>query len=144
MAFQWSVVPKDTGPEPVDGVALGAELALRAELSKLSVTGLQERAFVERVDATAVANASLDNDDEHNKRRALIKLIVEHALGGASHGRPASDGQNAGKTTSARRRVKVPDRPQGRALLSNRLSNEAARLPHVPATNLEPSLQHLS
>ncbi len=144
LAFQWSAVPKDVpGQESFDDDTLRAELALRGELAQLSVTGLQERAFAERVDATAVADASLDNEDENDKRRALIKLLVEHASGARSP--EVARGEATGKpaiSTRHKRRARVPVRPKGKVAFG-RISTEAGRLPHVPASNLEPSLQRL-
>eukprot|EP01043_Picozoa_sp_COSAG02_P051859 COSAG02_NODE_5511_length_4270_cov_25.261158_3_plen_1120_part_00 len=144
LAFQWSTVPKDVpGQDSFDADILQAELTLRGELAKLSVTGLQERAFAERVDATAVADASLDNEDESDKRRALIKLLVEHVSSARSP--EVTRGEATGKpeiSTRDRRRARVPVRPKGK-LAFGRISTEVGRLPHVPASNLEPSLQQL-
>ena len=146
MAFQWSAVPKDVaGPESLDDAALEAELTLRAQLAKLSVTELQQKAFIEGVDATAVADASLDNEDESDKRRALIKLLVRHASAARSNVE-ARDDITAGRTatsTRRRRRARVPERPKGQ-LEFGRMSAEATRLPRVPASRLETSLQRLS
>lgn len=144
LAFQWSALPKDVaGPDSVDEVEIEAELTLRSELVTLSVSALQEKAFVEGVEATAVADASLDNETENDKRRALIKLLVDHASGLT----PREVQKNPYATsksswsTRRRRRPRVPERPHG---ARGKMLVEPARLPRVPASRLEPSLTRLS
>ena len=152
-AFQWSAVPKNLAMKDnqVDETALAAELALRAELVVLSLPELQQRAFLERVDATAVADASLDFEESEAKR-AIVMLVVEHLVSSTAAGEEASADHHGEKNRVLRMRRGPPaparpptspySSPFGRGVET--AAAEAVALRRVAATSLEPSLRRLS
>jgi len=153
LAFQWSAVPKDVageGDSSVDEESLAAELRLRAELVGLSLIELQERAFLQGVDATAVADASLDNEDDSDKRRALVALLVAQQASSSTSTSGTDEAREAGmsKLAAARRgrRPRAPPRPVGTSFGrgAGSMAHEAVSLRRVAASKLEPSLARFS